>query len=63
MFFPWNNLIFTFPQFLGEKGSSYRDEVDKLTDYLEWHERVGKLESVKKVYEEREKLNPLELVS
>ena len=47
-FYAWDFVLFNPPHLLGE--SPLEAELQKYKNFLRWHEEVGQLESVKKVY-------------
>jgi len=53
-FYPWDYVLFNPPNLLGD--SPFQEEAQKFKNFLRWHEEVGQLTSVKKVYEVREEL-------
>jgi glutathione S-transferase len=47
-FYPWNYVLFDFPELLGN--SPFKQEVEQLKHFMRWHEEIGRLPSVQKAY-------------
>jgi len=55
-FYSWNFLLFNPPNLLAD--TPLQEEVRNFKHFMKWHEEIGNLDSVKKVYGIRAELRP-----